>query len=191
MAYFKGDIRKCTYELKWIGADGEEYSTFAAVRGPVETKIDSTNSSNFNLDTPNHSLSLLLPASKEVLEYFVRYNKFYLNPLKDGDTPICWRIEATDTISMPGIIELTAIEYYINEQQDNVEEGIVDAWVEEIPEPQDATIEGEVFIKPKKTYVYTYTGADEAEWKYDTRLPIEAKINGKEITISWKTTYTG
>ena len=190
LAYFKGDIRKCIYELKWK-KDNNEYSVAAAVRGPTETKIDSTQSSGISYDTPNHSLNLLLPANKEVLEYFIRYSKFYLQPLKEGDTPICWRVEATDTVSMPGIVEVTAVEYYSNEQTDNVEEGIVDAYGEEIPQPQDAMIEGEIFIKPKKSYTYKYTGAETGVWTYDTRLPIEATINDKEITIKWKTTYTG
>ena len=186
LAYFKGDVRKCTYEIKWM-ADGEMLSTYAAIRGPVETKIDSTTASGTSLDTPNHSLQMLLPATPEVLAYFKRYSKFYIQ----GDSPICWRVEATDSISMPGILQLNAYEYYSNEHTDNVEEGIVDAVGEEIPQPQDATIEGEIFIKPKKSYTYKYTGEDEATWSYDSRLPIEAHINNKEITIKWTTTYTG
>jgi hypothetical protein len=55
LAYFKGDVRKCNYEIKWM-ADGEMLSTYAAIRGPVETKIDSTTASGTSLDTPNHSL---------------------------------------------------------------------------------------------------------------------------------------
>jgi hypothetical protein len=134
---------------------------------------------------------LLLPASKEVLEYFIRYSKFYLQPLKEGDTPVCWRVEATDTISMPGVLEINAVEYYSNEQKDNVEEGIVNVWVDEIPEPKGDVIDGSIFIKPKKPYLYQYTGDAEGTWWYDERLPIEAIKNGKEITITWKTTYTG
>ena len=191
LAYFKGDIRKCNYEIKWKGEDNKPLSTFAAVIGPSEASINSTSSGNTNMDLPNYSLKLMLPATPEVLKHFKRYSKFYIQPLKEGDSPICWRVEATDTISMPGILELTAQEYYSNEQQDNIAEGIVDAFGEEIPQPQDATIEGEIFIKPKKSYVYKYIGNDKAEWSYDKRLPIEAHINEKEITIKWTTTYAG
>ena len=191
LAYFKGDIRKCNYEIKWKDHCGQEQSTFAAVRGPVETNIESTQSNNIRLDVPNHTLYLMLPADTNTLNYFKRYSKFYLNPLKEGDTPICWRVEATDTISIPGILEITAAEYYINEQQDDVKEGIVDAYGEVIPEPQDSAIEGPIFIKPKLSYVYKYTGNEDGVWAYDTRLPIEVIINEKEITITWKTTYTG
>ena len=190
LAYFKGDIRKCSYEIKW--KDGEnEFSTFAAVIGPSETSIDTTNKDSASIDLPNHSLKLMLPANEEVLKYFKRYSKFYIQPLKKGDSPVCWRVEATDTISMPGILEITAYEYYINEQTDNVEEGIVNAYGEKIPDPQSNNILGDIFIKPKKSYTYKYTGEEEAEWSYDSQLPIEAHINNKEITIKWKTSYTG
>lgn len=191
LAYFKGDIRKCSYQISWKDESGNKHSTYAAVTGPSEKKIDTTIKEGVSLDTPNHSLTMMLPATVEVLTYFKRYSKFYIQPLKEGDSPICWRVEATDTISMPGILEITAYEYYINEQTDNVEEGMVDAWGEEIPEPQDATIEGEIFIKPKKSYTYKYIGKEVANWSFDNRLPIEAKMNDKEITIKWTTTYTG
>ena len=194
LAYFKGDIRKCSYQINWRSQENEVHSTYAAVIGPSETDIETINKNGASIDLPNHSLKLMLPATKAVLEYFKRYAKFYIQPLKEGDSPICWRVEATDTISMPGIIELTAYEYYINEQTDDINEGIVNAWGEEIPEPQDANIVGEIFIKPKKSYTYKYIGEENAEWSLnnnDPRLPIEAHINDKEITIKWTTAYTG
>ena len=190
LAYFKGDIRKCSYEIKW--KDGEnEFSTFAAVIGPSEASIDTTNKDSASIDLPNHSLKLMLPANEEVLKYFKRYSKFYIQPLKKGDSPVCWRVEATDTISMPGILEITAYEYYINEQTDNVEEGIVNAYGEKIPELQNNNIIGDIFIKPKKFYTYKYIGEKEAKWSYDSELPIETHVNDKEITIKCKTSYTG
>jgi hypothetical protein len=39
LAYFYGNIRKCSYQIAWTDEDGY-HSTFAAVRGPVETKIN-------------------------------------------------------------------------------------------------------------------------------------------------------
>lgn len=191
LAYFKGDIRKCNYQITWKSETGNEYTTYAAVTGPSEKTIDTKKTEGISLDVPNYSLTMMLPATVEVLSYFKRYSKFYIQPLKEGDSPVCWRVEATDTISMPGILEITAYEYYMNEQKDNIEEGIVDAYGEKIPEPQDVAIEGEIFIKPKKSYTYKYTGEENAEWIFDQRLPIEAHINDKEVTITWTTTYTG
>ena len=194
LAYFKGNIRKCSYEIKWKNTEGKLLSTFASVIGPSEAKIDTTNKDSASIDMPNHSLKLMLPANEEVLKYFKRYSKFYIQPLKEGDSPICWRVEATDTISMPGILELTAYEYYINEQEDNVQDGIVDAWGDEIPEPQDSDIIGEIFIKPKKSYTYEYVGKrmTNANWSFDSKLPIEIiEQSGPKITIKWKASYTG
>lgn len=191
LAYFKGDIRKCNYEIKWKNEDNEECMTYATVRGPTETNITTTNEETYSMDVPNHSLSMMMPATAEVLQYFKRYSKFYIQPLKEGDQPICWRVEATDTISMPGVLEIIAYEYYSNEQKDDVEEGIVDAYGEEIPQPQDEEIKGDIFIKPKKSYTYEYVGNNEAYWSYDARLPIEATVNGKIITIKWTASYSG
>ena len=192
LAYFKGDIRKCNYKIKWKKGD-QVLSTYAAVRGPVETKINSTKANKTNMDLPSHTLQLMLPATPEVLEYFTRYNKFYLNPLKEGDIPVCWSIEATDTISTQGVLEVTASEDYIDNQQDDVKEGLANIWVEDLPvEPENPSIIGNVFIKPKKSYEYEYIGKEKGIWSYDTRLPIDiTTINDNKIVLTWKTTYTG
>ena len=185
LAYFKGNIRKCNYEIKWKDSKGNIRSTFAAIIGPKETKIDSTQTNGISLDSPNHSLNLLLPMNDDTLNQFKRYSEFYLQN-------ICWRVEATDTISMPGVLEINAVEYYKNETADDIEKGIVDGLiVEEIPEPASGEIEGEIFIKPKKTYTYKYTGSLDSSWTYDAKLPLEVKVNGKEITLKWTKTYTG
>jgi hypothetical protein len=77
LAYFKGNIRKCNYEIKWKSGN-EEFSTYAAIIGPSETKIEVTNKDSASFDLPNHSLKLMLPATTEVLAYFKRYSKFYI-----------------------------------------------------------------------------------------------------------------
>lgn len=190
LAYFKGDIRKCSYEISWRDSKGEVKSTFAAIRGPVETQLNTTIKENISFDFPNHSLNILIPKNEDTLAYFTRYTEFYLKLLNGKNSSICWRIEAVDDISMPGIIEVNAVEYYSNKDEDNIEEGLVgDLIVEEIPEPSDVEIEGEIFIKPKKSY--TYTCASGGEWSYDTRLPIQSTVEGNTITLKWTTTYTG
>ena len=54
-----------------------------------------------------------MPKDEATLQYFTRYSKFYLN----GDKT-CWRVAAIDWISTPGILEVTAVEYYSNEMED-------------------------------------------------------------------------
>jgi len=75
--------------------------TYAAIRGPVETKIDYIQKNGISVDRPNHSLNILLPATKLNLAYFNRYAKFYLF---EDTKKICWRVEAVDWLSMPNII---------------------------------------------------------------------------------------
>ena len=187
LAYFRGDIRNSSYEIEL--EDGSK--TYAAIRGPVETKIDYIQKHGISIDNPNHSLNILLPKNESTLKYFKRYNKFYLKE----DTSICWRVEATDTISMPGIIEINAVEYYINEFEDNQEEGIVGGLIEktEDPNPAIGEIQGETFIKPKREYTYTCS-ASGFEWSYDSKLPIQMEVLEGEtptVKIKWATSYSG
>ena len=58
LAYFRGDIRKCSHEVMWKDENGEIHSTYLAIRGPVETKINYIQKNGISLDTPNHSLHI-------------------------------------------------------------------------------------------------------------------------------------
>jgi len=62
-------------------------------------------------------------------------------------------------MSTPGIIEISAVEYYANEHEDDIEAGLVGALITKPIDPNEGTesefvIVGETFIKPKKEYVY-------------------------------------
>lgn len=193
LAYFRGDIRKCTYQIAWEDEDGL-HSTYAAVRGPVETKINFIQKHGISVDTPNHSLSILMPKNEDTLNYFKRYKKFYLQ----GDDT-CWRVEATDWISTPGILEVTAVEYYANETEDDIENGIVGGLITEIKDPNGDTekidIIGETFIKPKKSYQYTFSGREAQTWFVDTKkYPIKLEFDAEDprnLTLTWTSGYSG
>lgn len=195
LAYFKGDIRKCSYQAKWENDQGKICSTWFAVRGPVETKINFIQKNGISVDTPNHSLNILMPKNKDTIKYFQRYSKFYITDADDITEKICWRVEATDTISMPGILEITAVEYYANEHEDDIENGIAGGLIEvNKVEPEEIylnPIQGENFIKPKQTYEYVYKGSELATWIIDSKLPIEAKADGNKLTIKWLKTFSG
>ena len=102
------------------GDTNEIHTTYAAVRGPVETKINSSTKNGDNLDSPNYSLSILIPENESALKYFRRYAKFYMQGCSEGSPIICWIVNAVNWISMPGVIELIATEYYSNEDIDEV-----------------------------------------------------------------------
>ena len=189
LAYFKGDIRKCNYEVKWKNNKGDDCVTYIALTGPSEKKIDSAIKEGVSLDSPNYSLHFYMPHTEETAKRFDRYNKFYLSGL-----PTCWRVEAVDKISMPGILEVYAHEYYANEHEDNIEEGLVGDLIVEpiIPNDPENPIQGDVFIKPKEVCVYTCEGATPDSWTWDTRMPIKKiSANGNQITIKWDASYSG
>ena len=195
VAYFRGDIRKCRYKISW--KDGNEIkSTFAAVRGPVETKINYIQKHGVSIDTPNYSLSILMPLNDNTLKQFKRYSKFYLQNT-EGEDKVCWRVEATDYISTPGILEVTAVEYYANEIEDDIENGVVGGLIEEIKNPNtldiEETIVGETFIKPKTTNRYYFNGSLLAEWSVKGKnLPLKIeKIDEYTLDIFWDSTYSG
>lgn len=195
IAYFRGYIRKCSYQISW--KDGNNIkSTYAAVRGPVETKIDTGIKHDISMDTPNYTLNLLLPANEDTLKQFQRYSKFYLQNIVGGKQ-VCWRVEAVDAISVPGIIEINAIEYYINKDTDDIENGIVNGLVKKIKNPNNENVEetiiGETFIKPKITYEYHFNGSLLSDWKIlGEHLPIESElVDDYTIKLIWNSTYSG
>ena len=197
LAYFRGDIRKCSYEIAWEDEDGS-HKTYAAVRGPVETKINYIQKHGISVDTPNYSLDILMPRNEETLKYFRRYKKFYLLNDDPAAEQICWRVEAIDWISTPGILEVVAVEYYANETEDDIENGIVGGLIvkPENPNPPvvENTIMGETFIKPKKEYVFTFSGNLDDSWHVDKKYPIILKINEnnpKEVNLKWTSSYSG
>ena len=191
LAYFRGDIRKCSYEIAWEDEQGK-HKTYAAIRGPVETKINFIQKHGVSVDIPNYSLSILIPKNEETLKYFKRYKKFYL---QNDET--CWRIEAIDSISTPGILEVTAVEYYANETEDDIEAGIVGGLIEETKDPnegQAASIIGETFIKVKKDYEFKFNGTLATTWYVDKKYPVILIPNPEDprkVILKWTSSYSG
>ena len=189
LAYFRGDIRKCSHEIAWEDQDGI-HKTYAAVRGPVETKINFIQKHGISVDVPNYSLSILMPKSESAINYFKRYSKFYL---QGNET--CWRVEAVDQFSTPGILEVIAVEYYANETEDDIEKGIVGGLIAEpIISNETTQIVGETFIKVKRTYDFTYDGTEGAIWEVDQKYPVILTIdstNARHVQVYWDSPYSG
>lgn len=200
IAYFRGEIRRCDYKINWLDEDGNEQSTYAAIRGPVETKINYIQKHGISVDTPNYSLHILMPRNDFTMKQFQRYSKFYLKTADAPDDNICWRVEATDSISTKGILEITAVEYYANETEDDVEKGLVKANIMKMDEPEvnpDKDIIGETFIKPKKEYTYYAETARPGSWFITgPKVPVSLEsfvtprgIQG--VNIKWNASYSG
>ena len=202
LAYFRGEISRCDHKIEWLDEEGKKYSTYAAVRGPVETKIDYIQKHGISVDKPNLTLHILVPRNEKTMHQFQRYSKFYLQTADQPDRKICWRVTATDSISAVGILEFTAMEYYSNEQEDDVPAGLVGALITKIEEPEvDKTteIQGPVFIKPKVETTYWIERADEVgEWRLDrthgapVRLePFTTEEGYPAVKVKWGGAYSG
>ena len=191
LAYFRGDIRRCSYLIAWED-ENEKHEVYAAIKGPSESRIKSGSTHGLSIDSPNYSLNLLIPKNEATLKYFVRYGKFYLQ-----NSDVCWRIEAVDQFSTPGIIEVSAVEYYANAIEDDIENGVVGGLIQEVEDPNsaenDAAIIGETFIKVKKQYTYTFRGRAAAEWKVDSKYPVKLTkgTDPRTVTLVWDSTFSG
>ena len=198
LAYFRGDIRKCSYEIAWQDEDGE-HSTYVALRGPVETKINYIQKHGISVDTPNYSLNMLIPLNNATLKYFQRYSKFYLqSDTNEYMNNVCWRVEAIDWLSTPGILEVAAVEYYANETEDDIENGIVGGLIVKSANPNDEEVEeaiiGETFIKPKKEYEFYFNGDLYLDWEIDKKYPVSIivdEMDPKRIKLKWNSSYSG
>lgn len=201
-AYFKGNIRRCYYYIDWLDDNNEKYRTYISVRGPAETRIDDIQKHNIVINQPNYSLDILMPKNEETMKRFQRYSTFYLKDNLDPDSKICWRVEATDSISVPGVLEIRAVEYYADKDKDDIENGLVGI-LEPIPQdPNPDTskavifISGKTFIKPKKLYTYTLGIPSRQQWHVDEKYPVELRpyfdANGNScVEIKWKSPYSG
>lgn len=186
LAYFRGDIRRCNYRIFWEDEEGEIHECYAATRGPVETKINFLQKNGNSLETPNHSLNILMPKRRDVLEYFRRYSKFYIESSMFEEDPefpehyqLCYRVEAADWISTPGVFEMTAVEYYANKDED--EDGVVGKKIREMQEQEEKTrstthtIKGPTFIKPLTNNEFKFIGVFRTGWEIvqpeDPRVP--------------------
>lgn len=187
-AYFRAEIRRCKYQIQWINEEKELVNTWAYIRGPVETKINFIQKNGISLDTPNWTLEMYVPATEENIAKFKdRYATFMF----DGKS---WEVQATDSISMEGVLQIIALEHYINETLDNVEEGIED-YFEVIPVlPETGTeymILGNTFIKPLFEEEYTAEQPG-GEWSIvESNRPVKLSQSEDILKLTWTNMTSG
>ena len=199
LAYFRGDIRRCSHEITYIDDEGV-HSTYAAIRGPVETKINSIQKHGISIDNPNYSLNILLPRTESNLNFFRRYGKFNLASVEEGAPDLCWRVEAVDWISTPGIIEIVAVEYYKNEMedaqklQDDAAEIQSKVLTSKEEQKGEQNIIGSNNIKPKKEYRYEAASISKKEWSVLEGVPVKIRVddeNPRVCYITWVSGFSG
>lgn len=189
LAYFRGSIRRCQIIEAIDPGTGEKIQIYCAVRGPVETKINTIQKHGIVADVPNLTLDIYMPNTDFNRALFNRYYRFSF-----GDR--VWKVQAPDSISTPGILEITAEEDYDCGTDDFVMK------IDPNPQPEypdDLQIIGETFIKPKQTMVYTANiELPETEWiitldsdNKNIKDVLKWEANGNSITVCWTAMVSG
>ena len=143
-AYFRADMRRCRYELT-LG-NGSKY--WAYVRGPVEQSILWSQVSNNYFNKLNYTLVMYIQQNEETLKYFHRFKKVMIN-----NQP--WEVQVVDSISTPGILEISLKEAYNNTIETNLEEAVNKAIQKiEVLEQEGAYIHGPITVYPYDTCIY-------------------------------------
>lgn len=101
-AYLRSEIIRCRYTLD---VDGEQYWIY--FQGPTETDLRWFIKSGINFNELNLSGTIYIKNTPKTKEFFKRFTHIKL----DGHV---WEVQVTDSISVPGIIELEIQEYYDN-----------------------------------------------------------------------------
>lgn len=182
-SYFRGEIRRCGHQIKFRDEESNFLSTWAAIRGPVETQIDSIQKNQIRLDRPNLSLNILLPRNDKTLIAFNRYKEFIF-------ADRCWRVEAPDSISMKNVIEVNAEEYFIDRDTDNnIKNGLL---IEPIDPTPDTEIIGKTFIRPRTTEVYI-SPIPGGKWSIkEKKIPISMNCKDESsISLIWNSLLSG
>ena len=147
IAYFRGNCRRCQAVEVLNKETGETETYWMAIRGPVETKINTIQKSGIVADVPNLTINAYVTKNDKTVKYFDRYQRFAF-------AGRYWKVTAPDSISTPGILEFTAEEDYDCKHDDLIVE-IVD------PNPPVKefvnNILGETFIYPLSSMIYSTT----------------------------------
>lgn len=147
LAYFRGHCRLCSHKVQWVDEGRQLMETLVSVIGPSAKLIDTSSSvqAGMSTDSPTANIRLLVQNNPLNKDFFGRYQTFIL----DG---VSYRVEQLDILSMPGVIQLEAREYYTNLIEDDVEKEIRNAWNVQPVLPEHDTeyaIEGPDSVKPQ------------------------------------------
>lgn len=200
LAYFRGECRMCNFKVQWVNEDQRLYETLISVIGPSATQLRTSSSMQAKVaeDFPNANLKLLVQDNPLNRKYFTRYQTFLIQGT-------AYQIEEVDRLSMPGVIQLQATEYYANRIDDDIEKNIRNAWNVQpiIPEyPTDYAIEGPLTVKPQIDAEFT-TMMRGGEWfiveNYDLspnqqKNPatiLTADISSPTIIVHWNSMKSG
>lgn len=188
LAYFRSNIRRCQ-QLEIVDPEtGEKDNIWIAIRGPVETKINSIQKAGIVADVPNLSLVFYIKNTERNVKLFDRYCRFAF-------AGKYWEVQAPDIISTPGIIEVTAEEDFECHGNELIIEKVDP---NEKIEPGEPFIEGDTYTRPLIPAVYSINGSINGEWSIelpnnskDIEDVLEYVIVDKNLQVTWTAMISG
>lgn len=144
-AYFRANMRRCRYQLT-LG-NGSVY--WAYVRGPVEQNITWSQINNNYFNKLNYSLVMYITQNEETLKYFHRFKRIIVNNQS-------WEVQTVDSISTPGILEISLKETYSNTIENDPQKAVKEAIKQQkfTEEKTDIYIYGADKIYPYEVHSY-------------------------------------
>jgi hypothetical protein len=182
-AYFRGDMRKALYKIKWRDDTGKVYEQWVSLLGPTETKIDEQEKKGISFDAPNNSLTLWLGAG-EGTAALKRYKNIYV-------AGKVWRINVADDLTSPGLIKLHLSEDLIDKDKDNQEEQLArdhEHMITEVPQVGETAISGLEKVSPVMGMTQTYTVEPSnvaGVWSVDPQFATIGRQDGISATINF------
>lgn len=188
LAYFRANCRRCQYLTAIDPETHEEFSQWCAIRGPVETKINTIQKAGIVADVPNLTLDIYMRDTEQNRRTFERYKRFEF----DGRF---WKVQAPDYISTSGVYEIQAEEDY----ECHEDEMFIRIEQPE-PVPDDVNeILGDTHIKPTETHYYYMKLDNSNDWSIT--LPasknkevddvLEYKVVGNRFKVTWTDMRSG
>lgn len=174
-AYFRAEVRRCRFS---IDINGRKYWIY--MRGPIETGMIWIRSQFDYFNKLNETAFMYIEKNEETLEFFSRFRK-----IKIADQ--YWEVQATDKLTVDGIIEVALKEDFTN----NFEEEPTEIKKEDIGlEPM---IYGPQVLKPFSIASYSLKNiAEGGDWEISNPALARIKtIDGNNIIIEIITGKSG
>jgi len=146
-AYFRAEIRRCEEEIQI-----NDRTYYVYVKGPNTSKIDWR---GVDIKWNDLNYTLLLYVSKNAIteNYFHRFDIVTLNGKP-------WQVQAVDTFSTAGIVEVALKEFYSNSIEQEIENEKLENNI-----TIDSPIEGPKEVYPYDVLKYTILEKNNGVWK--------------------------
>jgi len=158
-AYLRSEIIRCRYTLE---IDGTSYWVY--FQGPTETDLRWFIKNAINVNELNLSGTIYIKLTPQTREFFKRFTHIKV------DNHI-WEVQVTDSISVPGILELEVQEYYDNP-------------IAELPEikkeTEDSVIIGETVVSQDSEVGY-YIPKSYLKKKYEWKVTGNPRVRILEV----------